>query len=154
MTAQQKPGGLLEQWNLLGEVMRAPWASRLDMKVSRALIDQHYAKFGNARASYRFLEQATDSARNKIVPCVRKLAKHGVITVARKGKGTRPTEYVINFDFKAEPCSIPQEGTSTSVPQEGTSSGAVAGDVAALVYPWRAPKHTYRACLQACLRKV
>src|SRR5882672_2799503 len=90
---------LLKQYKLLGAVIDAPWATSLDHKITRHVIERYYAKFGNARASLRYLEQATGSQRNKIVESLRRIIDNGVISVIRQGVGTRPTEYDLNFDF-------------------------------------------------------
>jgi Protein of unknown function (DUF669) len=125
---------LLKQYKLLGAVIDAPWATRLDHKIARRVIDRYFVKFGNARASLRYLEQATGSARNKIIDSLRRIIEHGVFSIIRQGIGTRPTEYALNFEFP----SGTLQGTSTSgalqgtseVPQEeplAASSGAVQG---------------------------
>src|ERR1700730_15087300 len=104
---------LLKQYKLLGAVIDAPWATRLDHKIARHVIDRYYAKFGNARASLRYLEVATGAERNKIIPSLRRIIENGVISIVRQGIGTRPTEYDLNFDFGTKPPSGAQEGTST-----------------------------------------
>jgi hypothetical protein len=118
---------LLKQYKLLGAVIDAPWATRLDHKISRHVIERYYAKFGNSRASLRYLEQATGAERNKIIPSLRRIIDNGVISIIRQGIGTRPTEYDLNFDFGTKPPSGAHEGTSASGSQEGTSSGALEG---------------------------
>jgi hypothetical protein len=118
---------LLKQYKLLGAVIDAPWATRLDHKIARHVIDRYWVKFGNARASLRYLEVATGAERNKIIPSLRRIIDNGVISVVRQGIGTRPTEYDLNFDFGTKPPSGAQEGTSTSGAREGTSGGALGG---------------------------
>jgi len=93
------PGSLLSQYKLLCAVIDSPWATRLDHKITRHVIDRYYGKFGNARASLRYLERATGSARNSIIESLRRVINHGVFTVIRPGAGTRPTEYGLNFEF-------------------------------------------------------
>jgi hypothetical protein len=122
-----KPGKLLEQYKLLRAVINSPWVTRLDIKVTDHVIDRYFAKHGNARASLRYLEQATGAERNKIIPSLRRLTENGVISVVRQGIGTRPTEYALNFDFGAKPPSGALEGTTTSGALEGTTGGAVEG---------------------------
>jgi hypothetical protein len=126
-----KPGGLLEQHNLLRAVINSPWATRLDIKVVDNVIDRYFAKHGNARASLRYLEQATGAERNKIIPSLRRLTESGVISIARQGIGTRPTEYALNFDFRSKPPSGALEGTTTSGALEGTAGGALGGTASA-----------------------
>jgi hypothetical protein len=99
----------------------------LDHKIVRHVIERYFAKFGNARASLRYLEVATGAERNKIIPSLRRIIENGVISVIRQGVGTRPTEYGLNFDFGTKPASGALEGTSTSGALEGTSSGALEG---------------------------
>lgn len=114
---------LLKQYKLLGAVIDAPWATRLDHKIVRHVIERYYGKFGNSRASLRYLEVATGAERNKIIPSLRRITENGVISVIRQGIGTRPTEYGLNFDF----ASGAHEGTSTSGAREGTPGGALEG---------------------------
>jgi hypothetical protein len=113
---------LLKQYKLLGAVIDAPWATRLDHKITRHVIDRYYAKFGNARASLRYLETATGATRTNIVDSLRRIIENGVIKIIRQGIGTRPTEYDLNFDFASKTPSGPVDGTSTSGPVDGTES--------------------------------
>ena len=134
MTSAKNPGGLLDQHKLLLAVISAPWATVLDIKVSAAIIQSYYRQHGNSRAALGFLEQATKGKRERITKSVRRLVEHGVITVFRKGEGTRPTEYVPNFDWPLEvsnmgttsheddgSLAVPKMGT-TEVPKVGTTS--------------------------------
>jgi hypothetical protein len=118
---------LLKQYKLIGAVIDAPWATRLDHKIARHVIDRYFARHGNARASLRYLEVATGAKRNKIIPSLRRITENGVISIVRKGIGTRPTEYDLNFDFATKTSSGTLRGTSTSDAQEGTSCGPLAG---------------------------
>jgi hypothetical protein len=118
---------LLKQYKLLGAVIDAPWATRLDHKIARHVIERYFAKFGNSRASLRYLEVATGSERNKIIPSLRRIIENGAISIIRQGIGTRPTEYDLNFDFATKSRSGAHEGTSTSGSLEGTSSGSQEG---------------------------
>lgn len=110
---------LLKQYKLLGAVIDAKWATRLDHKVARHVIDRYFVKFGNARASLRYLEQATGSTRSKIIASLRRLTDGGVLEVIRLGSGTRPTEYGLNFDFS----SGAAEDTSNRGPSQETATG-------------------------------
>src|ERR1700733_13791913 len=105
---------LLKQYKLLGAVIDAPWATRLDHKITRHVIDRYYAKFGNARASLRYLEKATGATRANIIESIRRVTENGVIRVIRQGIGTRPTEYDLNFEFASKPSSGIVGDTSTS----------------------------------------
>ncbi|MET4722039.1 hypothetical protein ABIF63_006145 [Bradyrhizobium japonicum] len=112
-----KAGGLLDQYNLLGAIIDSPWATRLDHKVARHVIDRYYPKHGNGRASLRYLERATGSSRSNITTSLRRLAENGAIVMVRPGHGTRPSEFALNFDFSA---SVPVDVTSSDDVASGT----------------------------------
>jgi hypothetical protein len=118
---------LLKQYKLLGAVIDAPWATRLDHKITRHVIDRYYAKFQNARASLRYLEKATGATRGNIIESLRRITDNGVISVIRQGVGTRPTEYDLNFDFAAKAPRGTPDSTSTSGTVDSTPSGAAQG---------------------------
>lgn len=122
----KKSGGLLDQYNLLGAIIDASWATRLDVKVARHVIDRYYPKHGNGRASLRYLERATGSSKSNITTSLRRLTEHGAIIMLRQGQGTRPTEYALNFEF---PVSVPADSTTSddflSVPVGVTPGGDV-----------------------------
>jgi hypothetical protein len=118
-----EPGSLLSQYKLLRAVIDAPWATRLDHKITSQIIDRYWGKYGVARASLRYLEVATGATRTNIIESVRRIIDQGVISVIRHGIGTRPTEYGLNFDFDAKSPSGIVDGTSTSGIVDGTSSG-------------------------------
>jgi hypothetical protein len=121
------PGSLLSQYKLLRAVIDAPWATRLDHKITSHIIDRYFGKYEVARASLRYLEKATGATRTNIVESLRRISNNGVISVIRQGVGTRPTEYELKFDFASKLTSGPVDGTSTSGPVDGTSSGPVGG---------------------------
>lgn len=116
---------LLKQYKLLGAVIDAPWATRLDHKIGWHVIDNYYAKFGNARASLRYLQIATGATRTNIIESLRRITDNGVFRIIRQGVGTRPTEYDLNFDFASKSPSGPVDGTSTSGPVHRTPAGPV-----------------------------
>lgn len=119
-----QPDGLLPRHNLLGAVIDTDWATRLDMKIARHIISRYYSKFGNARASLRFLEQATGAQRPNVIASVRRLVDRQVFSVIREGRGTRPTEYGLNFHFLAS--GIADDTTSENEPSgiaDDTSCG-------------------------------
>ena len=118
---------LLKQYKLLGAVIDASWATRLDHKIARHVIERYFAKFGNARASLRYLQVATGAERNKIIPSLARIIENGVIHVIRKGIGTRPTEYDLNFEFASQAASGVRTGTSICGALEGTATGAPEG---------------------------
>ena len=126
MSEAKKPGGLLAQHKLLRAVIQSrEWANLSDVETADIIIDRYFPKHGNSRVSLSYLEQATGGKRERIVGSIRRLVKHGVIAVVRKGAGTRPTEYSLNFDYTPNPLVVPQMGTSSPselvVPQMGTS---------------------------------
>ncbi len=116
---------LLKQYKLLGAVIDVPWSTNLDKKIAWHVIDNYYAKFGNARASLRYLEQATGSSRTNIIASLKRLTHHGALKVIRQGIGTRPTEYDLNFDFALKIPSGNVDITSTSGNVDITSRGNV-----------------------------
>jgi len=124
----KKPGGLLDQYNLLGAIIDTSWATRLDHKVARHVIDRYYPKHGNGRASLRYLEQATGALRPNIIASLRRLADNGAIIMVRQGQGTRPTEYALNFDFPGS--GIVDDTSSSDGPSGivGDTSGGIVGD--------------------------
>jgi hypothetical protein len=93
------PGSLLSQYQLLRAVIGTPWATRLDHKITSHIIERYYSKYEVARASLRYLEQATGATRTNIIESIRRIIEQGVVTVTRQGIGTRPTEYGLNFTF-------------------------------------------------------
>jgi hypothetical protein len=118
-----EPGSLLTQYKLLRAVIDAPWATRLDHKITSHVIDRYFAKFGNARASLRYLEQATGAKRGKIIGSLRRIIDNGVISIIRQGVGTRPTEYDLNFDFASKSPRGPLEGTGQTCEKAGSVVG-------------------------------
>ncbi|MET4272602.1 MULTISPECIES: hypothetical protein [unclassified Bradyrhizobium] len=123
-----KPGGLLDQYNLLGAIIDASWATRLDHKVARHIIDRYYPKHGNGRASLRYLERATGASRPNVIASVRRLAEQGAIVLVRQGQGTRPSEFSLNFEFPSS--GIADDTTSTNEPSGSVSdtTGGIAHD--------------------------
>jgi hypothetical protein len=117
------PDGLLAQHMLLHAVIDTDWATRLDHKVARHIIDRYYSKFGNSRVSLRYLEQATGATRNSIITSTRRLTAKGVFPRARPGIGTRPTEFAINFDVAKQPSGA-ADSTATSGGPGNTACGA------------------------------
>jgi hypothetical protein len=124
------PGSLLSQYKLLRAVIDAPWATRLDLKITSHIIDMHYAKFGNARVSLSYLQKATGATPTNIVESLRRIIENGVISVVRKGAGTRPTAYGVNFDFSSK-TNIGSVGETSSPPVHGSTSPPVHGSTTA-----------------------
>jgi len=120
------PGSLLSQYKLLRAVIDAPWATRLDHKITRS----HHRSIlweirGCSREVCAIWNKQRARTRTNIIESVRRIAEQGVIKVSRQGIGTRPTEYALNFDFASKPSSGPVDDTSTSGPVGNTSSGPV-----------------------------
>jgi hypothetical protein len=124
---KQAPDSLKYQWKLLGEVIRSDWATGLDKSVAFEVIENYYSKFGNSRASLRYLEKATGAARQNVIVSLRRLCENGPFSVARKGSGVRPTEYNLHFDRVAENASghadVTARDDSPSGHADSTSGG-------------------------------
>ena len=98
MSQGKKP--VLPQLLLLMAVIRSDWATHLDIKVAGAIIDNYWHDYGNSRAAVSFLQLATGEVTpRRIRESLRRLIDHGVFSILRKGQGTRPTEYLLNFDW-------------------------------------------------------
>jgi hypothetical protein len=119
------PGSLLSQYKLLRAVIDAPWATRLDHKITSHIIDRYFGKYEVARASLRYLEKATGATRTNIIESVRRITDQGVMNVTRQGVGTRPTEYGLNFDFASKFARGLAGDTATSGIVDDTTTGPV-----------------------------
>ncbi|PRH86918.1 hypothetical protein C5L14_16665 [Labrys okinawensis] len=119
--------GLLAQHKLMVAVNLSEWATRLDTKVATVVIEKYMRVHKNARVSLRYLEQATGATRPNIIASVRHLCAQGALAVLREGRGTRPTEYRLNFDYPIKSASGIVGDTSTSGIVHDTSCG-IAGD--------------------------
>ncbi|SOC93057.1 hypothetical protein SAMN05216358_3221 [Rhizobium sp. AN5] len=86
---------------LLLMVIRTDWATKLDHKVMAELIERYVSRHGNARASLRYLEKATNATRANVVASLRRLVDNRAIELVREGQGTRPSEYRPNFGFSS-----------------------------------------------------
>lgn len=126
-----EPVSLLSQYKLLRAVIDAPWATRLDMRITSHVIDRYRKDRGNSRVSIGYLEVATSATPTNIVESLRRIADNGVISVARIGAGTRPTEYDLDFDFSSKISSPPVDGSTTSPPVHGSTSTPVHGSTTA-----------------------
>jgi hypothetical protein len=122
------PGSLLSQYQLLRAVIDAPWATRLDHKITSHIVDRYYGKYEVARASLRYLEIATGATRTNIIESLRRITEQGVISVTRQGIGTRPTEYGLNWFFaknnKPFAKNNKPDGPSASGPVGDTSNNS------------------------------
>lgn len=113
--------GPVAQLNLLHAVVLSGWSTSLDHKVAAVIISRYYPKYAGARASLRFLEDAIGATRPNIIASIRRLVSHGAFSVKVEGKGTRPTEYKLHFDFS----SGTAHDTSASGTAHNTSCGIV-----------------------------
>lgn len=113
--------GPVAQLNLLHAVVLSGWSTSLDHKVAAVIISRYYPKYAGARASLRFLEEAIGSTRPNIITSIRRLVSYGAFSVKVEGKGTRPTEYALNFNFS----SGIADDTSTSGTAHDTPCGIV-----------------------------
>ncbi|MCD1266844.1 hypothetical protein B5M44_21525 [Shinella sumterensis] len=120
MAAADRHDGPVAQLNLLRSIILTDWSTSLDHKVSAIIIDRYYPKYGGARASLRFLEEGTGSTRPNIIASVRRLVAHGAFSVKVEGRGTRPTEYSLNFGFASSGIA---DDTSASGTAGNTSCG-------------------------------
>lgn len=126
--------GLLAQHHLLLAVIHSDWATRLDHKVSAVIIERYFGKFGNSRASLRYLADRTGATRPNIIASVRRLTERGAFSVIREGSGTRPTEYALNFKFSSgiagdTSASGIADNTSCGIADDtSTGSSGIAGD--------------------------
>ncbi len=114
-----KTDGLLAQHHLLLSIIHTEWATRLDHKVAAVIIERYFSKFGNSRASLRYLADRTGATRANVIASVRRLTDRAVFHVIREGAGTRPTEFGLNFHFSA---SGIVDDTSTSGIADDTST--------------------------------
>ena len=125
MTKPEVDDGFVAKQELLFAVIDSDWATKLDMKVARRVIHRYMRQHKNARVSLRYLEQATSATRPNIIASLRHLCAQGIFTVLREGRGTRPTEYQLNFDYPVKSASGIVGNTSTSGIVRDTSSGTV-----------------------------
>lgn len=124
MPRESADDGLLAQFNLLSEVSTSRHLTVLDHAVATHIIKRYRRDFQNARASLRYLEQAAGALRPNIIASRDRLVRAGVLSVAREGAGTRPTEYTLNFCYKAS--GIASETASSGI--DGNTSGGIEGD--------------------------
>ncbi len=125
LSMSDKPDGLLAKHMLLLMVIRTDWATKLDHKVMAELIERYVSRHGNARASLRYLEKATNATRANVVASLRRLADNRAIELVREGQGTRPSEYRPNFSFSS---GIAGDTSSSGIAHDTTmESSGIAG---------------------------
>jgi hypothetical protein len=87
-----KPGGLLDQWNLLAEIIADGRTRKPHIQIAQTAIDRYRANAGNSRASVRYLAKATGLSKWRLSKATAELAEWGYFA-RRPGIGTRPSEF-------------------------------------------------------------
>lgn len=93
--------GAADQFLLLRAAAFDRRTSKGDVAVLAEIIQRHMKKHSNARASYTHLTNMTGLSRRAAINSGKRLVELGYVEVARLGSGTRPTEYVPNWNFAA-----------------------------------------------------
>lgn len=114
--ADTPKGGPVERLDLLGAIIDDNRARLIHMKVGRHILKRYYAKFGNARASVGFLQEATGLTRGSVAQATEDLVAWGYFTRIM-GSGKRPTEYRPNFSVLSS-----QDASSVLQPQDDRNS--------------------------------
>jgi hypothetical protein len=119
-----EPGTLPSQWRLLLTATRDKRLSRGDIAILGEIIDRFYSTKGNSRASLTHLSREANLSRRATVTSTKKLTANGYIKVGRPAAGTRPTEYVPEWDFcpSGEADCIPTRGEADCTPLVNTNS--------------------------------
>jgi hypothetical protein len=144
--AEHGPGSLLAQWKLVEAAVRDRRLSRGDIAVLFRVVDRYYQRYGNSRAAHSYLAAGTGLSRRAVISSTKRLRALGYLEVARVGSGTRPTEYVPNWQMQRDFTSIGGEAQITS--EVTSASPQVDPEVNTT-----SPKPAYVAGLQAGLRK-
>jgi len=87
----QRDDGLLAQHRFILEVVTCGRFTALDHALAGTIMKRYYPKFGNARCSLRYLEQATGATRPNVIASRRRLVEGGAFYIVSEGIGTRPT---------------------------------------------------------------
>jgi len=88
-----KPGDLLSQWWTLGAIAADRRTTGRHMKAGWVIINAYWEKYGNGRASLRYIEKATGLDRKAIGKACRELADWGHVTRIPH-QGSRPSAYI------------------------------------------------------------
>jgi hypothetical protein len=132
MTARAAPAlsdgiTLKDQWRLAVAVACDPRLARLDLAVLIVVLDRFYKAKGNSRASSRYLAEALGAERRNIRNSLRKLIALGYLEEARKGQGTRATEWRLcrhaGRAGRPRRCRVPPAAPDRRVPLQGTRGG-------------------------------
>ncbi len=96
MARAEHSGGPVERLDLLGAIIDDERARLIHIKTARHILKRFYSKFGNARASVSFLQEATGLTRGSVAQATSDLVEWGYFSRIM-GSGKRPTEYLPNF---------------------------------------------------------
>jgi hypothetical protein len=88
--------------------------SRGGIAVLFGVVDRYYHRHGNSRAAHSYLAAGTGLTRRAVISSIKRLRALGYLEVDRIGSGTRPTEYVPNWQMRRDFTSIRGEGRITS----------------------------------------
>jgi hypothetical protein len=108
---------LKDQWRLAVAAACDPRLARLDLAVLIVVTDRFYKAKGNSRASSRYLVEALSVDRRNIRDSLRKLLTLGYLEEARKGTGTRATEYRPAFELASGGVYTPTKAMLVGVPR-------------------------------------
>lgn len=123
-----RDNGLLAQHQFVLAVMTSGRFTALDHGVAGTIMKRYYPKYGNARVSLRYLEQATGATRTNVIASRRRLVDGGAFYIVSEGIGTRPTEIAPNFDFSSSGIAGDTTSNDDHSGIAGDTSGGIAGD--------------------------
>ncbi|ATU92300.1 helix-turn-helix domain-containing protein [Phyllobacterium zundukense] len=134
----KKPGGLLDQWNLVRAATQDDRLSRGDIAVLVAILRRYWPKFGNGWASIDMLVEMSGMSRRQIVRVLPSLQDAGYVEVLTKGRCGRATVFLPNFSLGYRFSDI--HGTETNDNSLGDTDGTeltVLGDIDGSYQPAR-----------------
>ncbi|ATU92735.1 helix-turn-helix domain-containing protein [Phyllobacterium zundukense] len=132
----KKPGGLLDQWNLVRAATQDDRLSRGDIAVLVAILQRYWPKFGNGWASIDMLVEMSGMSRRQIVRVLRSLQDTGYVDVLAKGRRGRATVFLPNFSLGYRFSDM--HGTESNDNNLGDTDGTeltVLGDIDGTVSP-------------------
>ncbi len=118
-------GTLLSQWWTLGAIALDSRTAGRHMTAAWVIIDRYMQSRGNARASLRYIENATGLSKPTVIGACRELVEWGYFS-RHLGVGTRPTEYAPNWLVvnPSLPLASGQQGLTTGGQDGSTTTGA------------------------------
>lgn len=119
MAKPDHAGGPVERLDLLGSIIDDERARLIHIKIGRHILKRYYQKFGNARASVSFLQEATGLTRGSVSQATEDLVSWGYFT-RTMGSGKRPTEYHPVFSVLSPP-----DASSVLQPQDDRNSSVL-----------------------------